>query len=124
MYRFFLIAFFAVIFSCNSYAQVMSTTDAIVDKVVLYIPAAGKAQLDNLAVEFEKYSQIKKAYFVAGQHNCLLIDMKPDNNLHFYGDIMKIVSLQIPLPDMILKTPLAYDEIYSKGDSVDLVTLK
>lgn len=124
MFRIILIAFFAVILSGNSYSQVMSPSDAIVDKVVLYIPNASKAQLDNLAIEFGNYTQIKKAYYVANQHNCLLMDVKPDNNIRFYGDLMKIVSLQIPLPEMILKTPLAYSEIYGKGDNDKIVTLK
>lgn len=124
MLRVFLITVFTGIFFCNADAQEISSSDRIQEKVILYLPTATKAQLDNLADEFTKHKQIKKAVYVPGEHKCLLIDVKPDNEIIFYSDIMKIVCSQIPLKDMVLKTPSAYNEIYGKGDNGAFTTLK
>lgn len=98
-------------------AQEVSPTDKIIDKVVLYLPNHTKSQLDNLATNFATIPQITKAVFVKEKHNCLLIDVQPDNAIQFYSDIIKLVSMQFPLNEIKLKTPAAYTEIFGKGDN-------
>ena len=124
MIRLFFISLF-MIFSLSSIkAQQVSPTDVIQNNVILFLPNATKGQLDNLSFEFEKYHQIKKAVYVPGNHKCLAIETKPDNNIRFYSDIIKIVSAHIPLSEIKLKTPEAYTEIYGKGDNNTFITVK
>lgn len=108
----------------TSKAQDVSPTDRIQDKVILYLPTYTKTQLDNLADVFKNVHQIKKAIFIPNQHNCLVMDVKPDKDIQFYSDIIKLVSAQFNLNDIKLKTPDAYDAINGKGDNGAFTTLK
>lgn len=124
MLRFIYLFIFTFFLLGNSKAQQVTSTDVIQDKVIFYLPNATKAQLDNLTLEFEKYSQIKSAVYVPGIHHCLLMEVRPDNNLKFFSDAMKIVIMHIPMNEIILKTPSAYAEIYGKGNDGSYVTIK
>lgn len=112
------------LFAFASQAQEVTPNDRIQEKVILYLPNHTKAQLENLGEDFKKYRQIKTAVFVPNEHNCLLLDIKTDNEIQFYSDIIKIVSAQIPFSDIKLKTPAAYDQINGKGDNNSFIILK
>lgn len=124
MLRSFLVIFFVMFFFAPVVSQQISSGDLIQDKVILYLPNATKSQLDNVAAELEKHPQIKNAVYVPGVHHCLLMEIRPDNNIKFFGDAMKIVTMHIPVNEIILKTPSAYAEIYGKGNDGSYVTLK
>jgi hypothetical protein len=116
--------FFFLSFVLKANAQEITPNDRIQEKVILYLPNHTKAQLENLGEDLKKIRQIKTAVFAPSEHNCLLLDIKTDNEIQFYSDIIKIVSARIPFNEIKLKTPAAYDQINGKGDNNTFIILK
>ena len=99
-------------------AQILpSETDSLKNRAIIVLPSVTLSQLDDLKTEFAKYSQIQKAVFIYGNHNCLLIDLANVANPSFisYSDLIKIMCLTVSHNQIFIKDWKAYDEIYKRS---------
>lgn len=97
----------------------------ITDKAVIGFPGVTQQQLENIKTELLENPQILHAYFVFGDHNCLMLKLDVDGDAKTFYDVLKPLNEIYPATSKCYIKPYEiYDFIVLKAVNTPIFQIK
>lgn len=100
----------------------LSDRDAIGSRAILYMPGVTIQQINKIKTTFSSIPEISEATFIGGQHQVLIVNLEPiqGQGVVYYSDLIKRLSTCYNAKDILIKEPIAFDEIM-KTTGADII---